>query len=287
MKENCKPAAAEGPITLQAESCCANCGAHAPGRFCPECGQETALGPSAVREVVGRGRALVLTLWSLLTQPGGLTLDYLRGRRARYLRPLQLYLLVSVLVFSGVQLLDLDLVMRLVGERGLHVLRSKPSVGSQPTSPLGAWTPVGVITAHVDTPAVRRFVALPEPDRFALLHARRTRYVSSMLLLLVPALAITLAASFRGRHKPFLAHLVFAAHVQAFLLLGILVEAFLPTAAANALSWWMLAYVFLALRRVHGRGWGELLVRGGMALAGYFVAFYVANLLLVFSMISI
>jgi hypothetical protein len=271
---------------------CANCGAHAPGRFCPECGQETTLGPAGLlpaartlfARTLGKAGVFTLTFLELLTKPGGLTLEFLRGRRVRYLRPLQLYLLVSVLVFSGVQLFDRDLVLRVAGEHGLPVLRSQPP--SVEAIPAGAWTPLRIVTTHLDTPAVRRFAAMPDAEKFAFLHARRARYVSSMLLLLVPALAATLAAAFLGRHQPFLTHLVFAVHAQAFLLLGLLVQGFLPSAAANALSWWMIAYVYVALRRVYGCGWGELLLRGTASLAGYLAAFYAANLLLLFGMMS-
>ncbi|MBP6369125.1 MAG: DUF3667 domain-containing protein, partial [Burkholderiales bacterium] len=74
---------------------CRNCGAEAPGAYCPSCGQETALElPRAgqfMREAAGRYVALDgrmgRTLFALLFRPGFLTREYLAGRRKRYVRP--------------------------------------------------------------------------------------------------------------------------------------------------------------------------------------------------------
>ncbi|MEN9868640.1 MAG: hypothetical protein RL748_4230 [Pseudomonadota bacterium] len=86
---------------------CRNCGTHYNGKFCPECGQEADTGaPTAVgfiyefltRNVLEKGK-LPRTLWHLLRYPGGLTVDFLEGRRARYIRPVRLYLILSILYF--------------------------------------------------------------------------------------------------------------------------------------------------------------------------------------------
>ncbi len=45
------------------------------------------------------GRALPRSLWRLLFQPGELTVEWLRGRRKLYVRPLQLFLLANLIYF--------------------------------------------------------------------------------------------------------------------------------------------------------------------------------------------
>ena len=80
--------------------------------------------------------------------------------------------------------------------------------------------------------------------------------------------------------------LVFALHMQAFLLLAVLLQSPLPAVVANALSWWTIAYYFLALRRVYACSWSGTVLRGVAALAGYFAVYYLANLLLVFGIVS-
>ncbi len=91
---------------LESESC-RNCNTHFNGKFCPECGQEADTGaPIAMgfiyefltRNVLEKGK-LPRTIWHLLRYPGGLTVDFLEGRRARYIRPVRLYLIFSIVYF--------------------------------------------------------------------------------------------------------------------------------------------------------------------------------------------
>jgi hypothetical protein len=86
---------------------CRNCGAAAPGAFCPACGQETALAlPTArqfLKEAAGRYVAFDGRMWrtlaALLFRPGHLTREYLAGRRRRYIRPARLFLVLSLVLF--------------------------------------------------------------------------------------------------------------------------------------------------------------------------------------------
>lgn len=94
------------------DTCCRNCGADAPGRFCPSCGQETRLAlPGAtqfLRDAAGRYVAFDGKMWRtlafLFTRPGFLTREYLAGRRARYVRPARLVLVLSILLFAAIRL---------------------------------------------------------------------------------------------------------------------------------------------------------------------------------------
>src|SRR6202000_2557918 len=87
---------------------CRNCGAQAPSKFCPDCGQETTLHPPTLgeflHEFVGHYVALEGTLWLLLCRPGWLTREYLGGRRRRYVLPLRLYLTASFVFFLVLKL---------------------------------------------------------------------------------------------------------------------------------------------------------------------------------------
>ena len=114
---------------------CRNCGAEAPDRYCPACGQETALAlPTAgvfLREAAGRYVALdgrfARTLFHLLFRPGFLTNEYFAGRRRRYIRPARLFLVLALALFAvlrvvteavpGSALLVLD------GDRGAEIAR--------------------------------------------------------------------------------------------------------------------------------------------------------------------
>lgn len=86
---------------------CLNCGATLPGQFCPDCGQrdQPLRQPAhrfiaeSVSEYFGLDGRLWRTLKLLLVRPGALTVAYLDGRRAHYLRPLRIYLTATVLFF--------------------------------------------------------------------------------------------------------------------------------------------------------------------------------------------
>jgi hypothetical protein len=93
--------------TVVAAVRCYNCDAPIAGPFCSSCGQRTAsrslslghLLQEAVGDVYHLDSRLWRTLRLLLFQPGQLTLDYVAGRRERYVPPFRLYLVVSFLLF--------------------------------------------------------------------------------------------------------------------------------------------------------------------------------------------
>ncbi|MGH8562463.1 MAG: DUF3667 domain-containing protein [Nevskiales bacterium] len=85
---------------------CLNCGGELRGPFCAECGQRAVPPDPTVRELAGDawneftgydGRVME-TLRGLL-RPGFLTREYIAGRRAHYLPPVRVYLIVSVVYF--------------------------------------------------------------------------------------------------------------------------------------------------------------------------------------------
>ena len=274
---------------------CLNCGAAAVGKFCPNCGQETAREPRTFAEFIHelvaqyltREGQLRKTLARLFFAPGELTVEYMAGRRVRYLRPFQLYLMVSVIVFAAVQFFGLNLSLRLYGEHGVHFIRSSRLSGAENQDNGLRLTPAQIILDHIDTPGVRRFGALSVEDRFAFLRARRAQYVSYFVLFLVPILALTLGLFYRNRRRRYAEHLVFGLHCQTFLLVILLAEAKLPTILADTLSFWVIAYFTIALKRVYGGTWTETLGRGAAILSLYFAIYFAANLLLVFALLSL
>src|SRR5690349_14813331 len=100
-------------ITPPADTC-RNCGAHATGHFCPNCGQETRVALPAfgafMREAAGRYVAMDGRLWrtlaALVGRPGYLTQEYFAGRRKRYIRPARLFLVLYLLLFAVIGLLQ-------------------------------------------------------------------------------------------------------------------------------------------------------------------------------------
>jgi hypothetical protein len=86
---------------------CLNCGTHLRGQYCGHCGQRARNRLISLwellREAFGDLFELDSRLWKtivpLLSRPGLLTHDYLQGRRARYMPPFRMYLVLSLLFF--------------------------------------------------------------------------------------------------------------------------------------------------------------------------------------------
>jgi len=101
------PAGPAAPAPAAAGARCDNCGAAVAGRYCGNCGQRLeppvhSLGhflTVAFEDVTHADSRLWRTLAALLFKPGYLTREFLAGRRARYLPPVRLYLVLSVAFF--------------------------------------------------------------------------------------------------------------------------------------------------------------------------------------------
>ena len=86
---------------------CRNCGARAESLFCPDCGQSTKVGIPRLHELLHEGFGAFFsydakiwrTLVVLVSQPGQLTLDYIDGKRVRYLTPFQLFFWLQAIAF--------------------------------------------------------------------------------------------------------------------------------------------------------------------------------------------
>src|SRR5450432_1433146 len=104
----------ESSAAVAHEPHCRNCGAIAPGQYCPACGQETQIALPSVRQVMrdAAGNLVAIdgrlwrTLQALLFRPGQLTLEYLRGRRRHYIRPARLFFVTALLLFAVIRLFD-------------------------------------------------------------------------------------------------------------------------------------------------------------------------------------
>jgi hypothetical protein len=86
---------------------CANCGNPVTQRYCANCGQRVEppvhsllhFSQVATEDLTHADSRLWRTLGALVFKPGFLTAEFLAGRRARYLPPVRLYLVLSVAFF--------------------------------------------------------------------------------------------------------------------------------------------------------------------------------------------
>src|SRR6266550_5692707 len=97
-----QPRKLSGPLTH-----CENCGAQLTGVYCAQCGQPAIDYRRSFRHVIvdvldsflNWDSKFFATLALLIVKPWRLTNDFLAGKRVRYVHPLRLYLLASILFF--------------------------------------------------------------------------------------------------------------------------------------------------------------------------------------------
>jgi len=92
---------------LKPAEICLNCGTTLGGQYCGNCGQRAVnrlisvweLLRDAFGDLLELDSRLWRTLLPLIARPGKLTRDYLEGRRARYMPPFRMYLVLSIVFF--------------------------------------------------------------------------------------------------------------------------------------------------------------------------------------------
>src|SRR5215813_8096009 len=102
---------------------CENCGAELQGHWCAQCGQPAIDYRRSFRHVIADlldeflnwDSKFFATIALLILKPWRLTNEFLAGKRVRYVNPLRLYLLASILFFFAVN----------YGAKGIHVDPSK------------------------------------------------------------------------------------------------------------------------------------------------------------------
>ena len=95
---------------------CRNCGAALAGAYCADCGQKAEppnpsfhhLWHDLSHELLHVDGKIVESVRLLLTKPGFLTCEHFAGRRARYVTPLRLYLIFSVVYFGVLAIMPAD-----------------------------------------------------------------------------------------------------------------------------------------------------------------------------------
>jgi hypothetical protein len=254
---------------------CPNCAAALANprpRFCPDCGQETNVRPPRLGEFVQQfggayfstEGALWRTLRLLLTRPGELTAQYLRGRRKHYVLPLRLYLTISVFVL---------LLMRVLAAAQFETAAPGDVVRDVPKSfsiDLGfgrAGLKDGTyycenLPAWICKRIERRFDFDPKAivREVQAIGDRFIGHMGAAMFVVVPAFALWMKLAYLNRGLRYTEHLVFALHVHAFWFLMILLTlgnvGWLTAAAFVAVP----VYTVRAMRNVYGgRLWLRLL----------------------------
>jgi hypothetical protein len=241
---------------------CGNCDAALHGPYCSQCGQHAhhsartfgALlhdGWHTFTHLDGRFWA---TFWALLLRPGLLTREYFAERRQRYLPPVRLYLVLSILFFAFVNLAMPERHASVVAEPAREQVRSGSACDLKFDSPR--------------TNALARSVCeRVRGDNGAALLAAFRHNVPRMMFVFLPLLAAVMLLLYWRPRRLYVEHLVFFLHNHSALFLGFILLAVVQKLAAwfpalqplSTAGIWVLSlyspwYVYAAMRRVYGQG---------------------------------
>jgi Protein of unknown function (DUF3667) len=255
---------------------CPNCQAPLSGPYCASCGQkEPRADPSlgellkeAFTELTSWDGKVLGTLKTLVSRPGRLTVDFLAGRRARWLSPLRLYLICSIGYFLVTPALE-----ALSGE-DQSAMKITVTGADRPVAPAAGenqLTPQAVedlertfLGSLVGRHRIEKVIQNPE----AFARFFRESMPKAMFLLL-PLLALLVNLAYRRRAPRYPRHLYFALHLHAFAFLALAIAALVPllrvewiaTAGKIAVLAVIIWYLVAAMRTVYGGSRGATLAR--------------------------
>lgn len=283
---------------MEAAKTCRNCHAQVSGEYCASCGQREGRADQRFMDLAGELTGDLLdwdsrvwrTLISLLFCPGKLTAEFIAGRRAPYLPPLRLYLIISFILFLLVSVTASD---SLILEEGQKNALAEPGVEVtvDPNEVPDDWADAVDLAQEDSPPWLKNLDAQlsanlsklqDDPSEFV---ESMVDYLPQMMFLLLPvfALIIQFVYLFSGFH--YLQHLVFSLHYHSFAYLFYLIAMALETVGLHLDGWIMLAlviYMPLAFRRAYGSGWGAAI---GKSLLVYNV--YAVLLLVGFAAVAL
>ena len=288
------------PMQHARQRLCGNCLSAVTGMYCAHCGQKQ---KSAVRhvgqlagefcnDVLNLDAKLLRTLKPLLFKPGFLSLEYFAERRARYVSPLKLYFLLSLVAFFLIQR-SVDVA---AGDEAPIQVEGRADEGSlsignfngrpwhAKTNPVRlAWLPdagndlINERLSRLEDTVKRR-------DWTQLLHAGLAATPQALLVLL-PFFALLLKLAYWFKRRLFMEHLIVALHNHAFLMLAITVLTVLSAMASwttglagwraavgllsAGITLWIPLYFLLVLKRVYRQGWPATCWKFGLIGASY------------------
>lgn len=251
------------PRDAAVEASCANCGEALGGRYCSRCGERKLAGEDySLRRFLFEAFNVLTNFESnvfrsfdaLLLRPGRLTVEYFRGRRKPYLKPLQLFVFCNVIFFFAQSYTGINsLTTR------LHV-----HLNNLPYS--------GLARRMVDAKLGERNITYDQyRPRF---DAAIEGQAKTLVIVMVPLFALVTQALYWRSRRYYVEHLIFSLHFYAFLLLliaalhlgvsvvwrarHVLPPNLLSVVKSDDFGTFLLlaicgAYLFVALRRTYGQ----------------------------------
>ena len=239
---------------------CATCGAQLKDKYCHRCGErfhqrdEFAISHYSreiIYQITHLDAKIFKTLLLLVTRPGQLTEEYLLGRKSKYVRPIRLYLSLSMLYFFSFSFFDKAALL------DIRLLFAFDFTGRL----LPALT------------AKQQLSGLSDELFFRGINQQLNSKISLLLFLAIFVYAVVFKVIFLAKNRYYVEHLIFCLHLMSFSFLRDML--FLPLFLFNKPVGFGLAllttvfYLFLSMRRVYSAN----IVKITVATVGLYTAF--------------
>jgi hypothetical protein len=275
---------------LNAARCCPNCGAVLTGRYCANCGQAAGVHVPSTRELIHEAlegithsdSRLWRTLYLLWFRPGALTQEFIAGRRAAYLPPFRLYLVLSILFF----------LVASVSNTPTNFVRFDAAVPAAPGASPTECTSVNATSFKATlfgrdwAPRIRHVCGeIARDNGTNLWHVTLGTAPKAMFIFLPLIAFLHMLLYWRPRHR-YAEHLLFFLYVHAFFF-SVMTLVVLSADAAGAwprlnpvlslaplLLWSLPVYTVVGMRRVFGGSWPRTLVKASALFVVYMVVLF-------------
>jgi hypothetical protein len=310
---------------------CMNCGTPLAGEHCHHCGQRHEphvhslwhFLREATESLTHADSRLWRTLWALIAKPGHLTREFLDGRRARYLPPFRLYLVISVAFFIALgaspmrgDMIDINMTgPPNVSEQVKQEIASEIAADMRKSADAARKSASGASTAAKDPasfcdglnyggpwkatvePRLRAGCRKTMLDDGAALRGEMAHNMPRAMFVLLPLVALFMLLLYWRPRRYYVEHLLFFVHTHAALfsvllirmLLGLLpgldsVLGFLDFALFLYVPW----YLYRGMRRNYAQS--HALTVGKFVLLGFFyvtLASVVAGFTMIYSVATL
>ncbi|HEX3557992.1 MAG TPA: DUF3667 domain-containing protein [Pyrinomonadaceae bacterium] len=270
--ETTAPTAAEPNAAASAEDdSCPNCTEALAGVYCHRCGEKRPEARDltvrhfvhdAAQELTSLDSKLFRTVLALLFRPGFLTLEWIRGRRSHYLKPLNLCLGVFAV--------------------GIFAYSAYKPVSIYDISNVVEQDKTGVFGRMLDKQAAKKH---EEPQTLRdEISDKWQHFMSVSPLVFIVSFALVLQLVFVLTRRYFVEHLVFSMHFVSFSMLSVtllwpvyFLIGIKPGGINTfvALFKWLLdiVYMFFAVRAVYRLGTARTFIVSLLLIVGYFVSY--------------
>ena len=282
---------------------CKNCETDFTGHFCNNCGQSakdfdrpvSVLIVDAMANIMAFDTRLWKSLKSILFKPGEMALDYIAGKRVRYMPPFRLYLFISfvfflLLRFSINSNSNINLFSSQDKEEGVKTEQSIASGSELTVSAALAKNKVQKTEVQQDETqksAVKKD-AVKENGNINIkkiddIKANQELYISKFLsylswalILMMPLYAMLLWFLFRKYQRHYLGHFIFSLNQHAFLFvifsIQIIISLIFPEKETIYEAWLLLAfplYLIAGARKLYKAKWSSIIFKMGAAFIIY------------------